>query len=257
MRYGSRSRKKELIREFCFALDFPFAATWLPILKSVLAGVVPSDDPLHVVDVDAARFARAASMDLAIAASMGRTCSETALLFVMRISPYCPHLGGLNLSTAEEADLMSQLEKTTSNNPQRMGVPHRESLKRCFLSGIASLLVRNGRNIVIDCFQQTDHRELAVHRRIAEPPQQRVLQVCGHWCTVGIFQRMGGSPEVLHAIFKFRKDRKMVCPNTRVCFCLPFCLKRSCLSQFHKEIVFVRTPQFKVLQRRCEQPLGS
>ena len=68
-------------------MDLPFAANWLPILKLELAETVPSDDPFQVFEVDAALFARAASIDLAIAASMGRTYSATALLFFMWITP--------------------------------------------------------------------------------------------------------------------------------------------------------------------------
>ena len=87
LRYGSRSRKKELVCSFGFALDLPLAANGLPILKLELAETVPSDDPLQLFDVDAALFARAASIDLAIAASMGRTYSATALLFFIWITP--------------------------------------------------------------------------------------------------------------------------------------------------------------------------
>ena len=87
LRYGSRSRKKELVCAFDFALDLPFAATWLPMVKPALAKTVPSDDPFQAFAVDAALFARAASIDLAIAASMGRTYSATGLLFFMWITP--------------------------------------------------------------------------------------------------------------------------------------------------------------------------
>jgi hypothetical protein len=115
LRYGPRSRKKELVCTFDFALDLPFAATWLPMVKPALAKTVPSDDPFQVFGVDAALFARAASIDLAIAASMGRTYSATALLFFMAITP-CLLFVGLILSTAKEADFCRNMKKITSNN---------------------------------------------------------------------------------------------------------------------------------------------
>ncbi|MEE2912890.1 MAG: hypothetical protein VX436_03700 [Planctomycetota bacterium] len=88
LRYESRSRKKELVCVFGFALDLPFAATWVPILKPSLGETAPSGDPFQELEEEAARFARAASIDLAIAASMGRTYSATGLLLFMSITPF-------------------------------------------------------------------------------------------------------------------------------------------------------------------------
>jgi len=55
-------------------------------VKCVLAEIVPSDDLGQVPEFEEdIRFALAASMDLAIAASMGRTYSDTGLLFFMEL----------------------------------------------------------------------------------------------------------------------------------------------------------------------------
>ena len=86
LRYSSLSRKKELAGDLGCALALPFSATGEPIIKEASAQVVPSDDPDHAVFTGAVRFALAASIDLAIASNIGRTCSvDLFLLFIVCI----------------------------------------------------------------------------------------------------------------------------------------------------------------------------
>ena len=88
-RYALRSLKNEPFAVSAFAFTLPFSANGLPIVKFAQAEVVPSDDPdpVQIVFV-VERFALAASMDLAIAASMGLMCSDAFILLFIVLTPF-------------------------------------------------------------------------------------------------------------------------------------------------------------------------
>ena len=89
LRYSLRSLKNEPVADCACAFAFPFSAFGFPIVKLSQIGVVPSDDPdpVQVVSVEE-RFALAASMDLAIAASIGLMCSDAFVLLFIVLTPF-------------------------------------------------------------------------------------------------------------------------------------------------------------------------
>jgi hypothetical protein len=97
LRYVSLSLKKELAGDFGCAFIFPFAATGFPIVTLSLSEVVPSDDPDQVLVVGVVRFDLAASMDLAIASSIGLTYSDAFFLFFILDYSVVPNWGSKHI----------------------------------------------------------------------------------------------------------------------------------------------------------------
>jgi len=116
LRYVSRSRKNELAGDFGCAFAFPFSAIGEPIIKLALAEVVPSDDPDHAVFSGAVRFALAASIDRAIASSIGRTCSDDLFLLFILFVPCPSTLRAVKVSAGTMPDFCHSNKKVTSNN---------------------------------------------------------------------------------------------------------------------------------------------